>query len=125
MRNMYLAGAVLAVAGASVAVFPVGVASAQHLCPADRPCVTELYQSGSTIQIGWDGHQNFDAYNVRWSRPGRAESQFEVSGGSRGHTQITNAHSHTTYTVKVQGCTTHFLASSTCTPWAEETITTK
>jgi hypothetical protein len=25
---------------------------AQRLCPADRPCVNELYQSGATLIIG-------------------------------------------------------------------------
>jgi hypothetical protein len=75
---------------------------------------------GTTLVVGWDGHSNFDHYNFRWGRPGKAEQQFEVNGGNGGSFKITNAHRCTNYTLKVQGCNKGFLSSSTCTPWEEQ-----
>jgi hypothetical protein len=94
-------------------------------CPADRPCITELYQSGSTLIIGWDGHENFDHYNFRWSRPGRAETQSEVRGGGRGSFRINNINSDTRYIVKVQGCNRSPFGRSSCTPWYEDSFDTR
>jgi hypothetical protein len=98
---------------------------AQRQCPADRPCVTELYQNGSTLIIGWDGHENFNHYNFRWSRPGKAETQSEVRGGSRSSFRINNVNEGTRYTVKVQGCNRNIFGKSSCTPWSEDSIVTR
>lgn len=98
-------------------------AKAQRLCPADRPCIT-LYQVDNQLIAEWDGHDDYDAYNVRWSRPGKAEQQSEVEGGSNGSFTIKNVRAGVTYTIKVQACESNFLSSSDCTAWAEESYTT-
>jgi hypothetical protein len=95
---------------------------AQHQCPADRPCIQELYQDGTTIIVGWDGHEVFNHYNFRWSRPGRSETQSEVRGGSSGTFRINNVNGGLRYTVKVQGCNRNLLGESSCTPWYEDSI---
>ena len=101
---LILAGCVL------VSAAPV---NAQRLCPSDRPCITDDYQSGRTIIVGWS-KGNWSHFNVRWSRPGRGESQHEVG---RNRFYIRNVLPGVPYTVKVQGCRYHFLAGSVCTPW--------
>jgi hypothetical protein len=101
---------------------PVASAAAQHGCPADRPCIQELYQNGTTIIVGWDGHEDFNHYNVRWSRPGRDETQSEVNGGNSGSFRINNVHPGVRYTIKVQGCNRNLLGESSCTPWYEDSI---
>jgi hypothetical protein len=102
-----------------------GAQSDVRLCPADRPCITKFYQSGSTLIIGWDGHENFDHYNFRWSRPGKAETQSEVGGGSGGSFRINNVNPNMRYTVKVQGCNRSFLGRSRCTPWYVDSFDTR
>lgn len=126
MNKKFFSGVVLAVAATTMTVLPATAeASPQQLCPDDRPCITSLYQDGKSIKVGWDGHEDFSHYNFRWSRPGRADSQHETSGGGGGGFTINKVWSSTTYTVKVQGCNKPLFGSSTCTPWAEETITTR
>ncbi|MCA0155348.1 fibronectin type III domain-containing protein [Tsukamurella sp. M9C] len=113
---------VLAVPAPATAV-PVG--GDQVLCAVGQPCIDNLYQTGTTIVVEWKGDQEWDAYNVRWSRPGRAETQHAVAGGRRGSFRITTVNPGVTYTVKVQGCETHVLSSSTCSPWEEASITAR
>ncbi|MEV0292218.1 hypothetical protein [Nocardia sp. NPDC050710] len=126
MNNKYLIGVVFAVAATISVLLPATAqASPTNVCAADRPCITELYQSGRTVHIGWDGHQDFSHYNFRWSRPGRAESQHETGGGAGGGVTIKNVRAGTVYTVKVQGCDKPVFSPSRCTPWAERTITTR
>ncbi len=90
-----------------------------HQCAINAPCIEGLWQEGTTIHFTWSG--NYDGYNVHWSRPGK-EGEYHVDGTS---TTFTNAHPHTTYTFSVEGCTTHFLRSSTCTSWVSQRITTR
>jgi hypothetical protein len=92
-------------------------------CAADRPCITGIWDTGNEIHVQWSGNGNYDNYNFRWSRPGRAETQSAHGGGSGGETSIKNAHSGVVYRVKVQGCNTRVLQSSQCSPWAEATYT--
>src|SRR5262245_9180426 len=103
----------------------VGAQSDVRLCPADRPCIKQLYQSGATLVISWDGLGNYDHYNFRWTRPGKAETQSEVRGGDGGSFRINNVNPDTRYTVKVQGCNSSFLGRSRCTPWYEDSIVTR
>ncbi len=112
---------VLAVPAPAAAV-PSG---GQVLCAVGQPCIYTVYQTGTTIVIEWRGDQEWDGYNVRWSRPGRAETQHAVAGGRSGSFRITNAQAGVTYTLKVQGCETNFLSSSTCSPWEEVSITAR
>jgi Fibronectin type III domain len=92
------------------------------LCADDRPCINNMFQNERTLIIQWTSSENYSAYNVRWSRPGKNETQIERSGGTNGDFRVTNAHAGTTYTFKVQGCNKRFLASSRCSPWEERTI---
>ena len=94
-------------------------------CAYDRPCFDKMYQNGNTLIIHWNGQENYDTYNVRWSRPGRNETQIERPGGNSGEFKVKNVRSRTNYTFKVQGCNTHFLSRSTCSPWEQQTITTR
>ena len=107
-----------------IPVANVPQAHAQNVCAADRPCITALYQDGNQLIIEWDGHDDYDAYNFRWSRPGKAEKQFEVAGGSNGRFTISSVRAGIAYTVKVQACEHNFLSSSDCTLWAVATYTT-
>lgn len=97
-------------------------ASDVQLCPSDRPCIRELYQQGNIIHLSWDPHRSYDGYNVLWSRPGR-RGQFHVGGTSA---TFRTPNRDMSYTFNVQGCDTHFLAPSTCSPWSYDgRITTK
>jgi hypothetical protein len=94
-------------------------ANAQRQCPDDRPCIGGQYLKGSTLITEWSSADNWDNYNVRWSRPGRGETQVSVSGGRSGSFRINNVQFGTTYTVKVQGCNSSFGSSSVCSPYYE------
>lgn len=115
----------LSLAALILFLLPAGVTRAQRLCPADRPCITELYRQGSTLVIGWDGHENFTHYNLRWGRPGVAVTQREVAGGSRGGFRINNIQEGARYTVSVQGCNRRPLGRSSCTPWYDDSFDTR
>jgi hypothetical protein len=90
----------------------------------ERPDITQLYQDKTDLVVGWDGHEEYDHYNLRWSQPGAADTQVEISGGRSGSFRINNVQAPTTYTVKVQGCE-RILGHSECTRWAEDAITTQ
>jgi hypothetical protein len=121
-----------ATAGALVLLCPFGVGTARAdnlngdviACAVDRPCITELYQDGTTLVIGWDGEGDWGHYNFRWGRPGRDETQSETDGGTSGSFRITNVNPGMTYTVKVQGCNRDLFGNSSCTPWEEDLYTT-
>lgn len=75
------------------------------------------------IIVQYWGNKNFDFYQLRWSRPGRAETQSVVRGsGSAGSWwALTGAWDGTPYTFKVQACYSRFLGSSDCTSWSSVT----
>lgn len=99
---------------------PVPAAQAKMaagLCPLDRPCLFSLIQQGHTITVKWAASSDdYDTFNIRWTGAG-APGQYEVDG-TQMSSSLTNAYPYTTYSVIVQGCQTHFLASSTCSPWS-------
>ncbi len=114
--------AVIALTFCVLSYTPAHAASADGQCPADRPCITGLYQNGHTITVRWFSPQSYDGYNILWSRPGY-QQQFHVDGGTSAN--LNNIYPYTTYTFQVEGCNTHFLAPSTCSPWSySEKITT-
>jgi hypothetical protein len=114
----------LAMCAGAVSLFGAP-AAAQRACPSNSPCITQDFQQGRKLIVGWDGHKNWDAYNVRWSRPGREWPQQELSGGRHGSSQLNNTNRGATYTFRVQGCDKHFLSRSTCSPWTVFTITAR
>ncbi len=75
------------------------------------------------IIVQYWGNQNYDFYQLRWSRPGRAETQSTVRGSGAGGSwwALSNAWRNTPYTFKVQACYSRFLASSDCTSWRQVT----
>jgi hypothetical protein len=88
--------------------------------PDDGDCV---YTNVSTARDGriivkYSGNQDYDFYQLRWSRPGRAETQVKLRGsGSRGSSwALNNAWANTTYTFKVQACYSEVFGSD-CTYW--------
>ncbi len=93
-------------------------------CAADRPCLNQLSQNGTTAVVGWDGHQNYNHYNFRWSGPGHPESQSQIDGGSGGSASFT-VEPASTYTVKVQGCNVDITGHSTCSSWDEGFFTSR
>lgn len=76
---------------------------------------------GRIIVVYW-GNQDFDFYQLRWSRPGIEEKQLKVRGsGPKGSWwALNNANPDTTYTFKVQACYSSVLGSD-CTGWKEQT----
>ncbi|MDA1925383.1 hypothetical protein PDL68_23325 [Bacillus cereus] len=86
-------------------------------CPSDGPCLTEIYKHGPNLVIKWHDVEHRDVFHFRWGRPGKPESPSELPGGYGGYFIIKNFRPNTTYTFKVSGCVSHFLAPSTCTNW--------
>jgi hypothetical protein len=90
-------------------------------CAADRPCFTEANQIGNKITFRFDGISGWDFYNVRYAKE-NGEKQVENHSGAF---TFTNVLPNRIYTLKVQGCHSHALARSTCSPWVEKSVTTK
>lgn len=124
MKRLFLIFAVFALV--MLSLLPVTSAYAASFendylgCGAGSPCIDGLYQQGDTIHITWLNYGS-DGYNVLWSRPGNG-GQIHVDGTSA---TLKTPNHNMTYTFSVEGCDTHFLARSTCTPWsASQQITT-
>jgi hypothetical protein len=114
----------IAMAGIAFGAAPssAAVSGGQVLCAVGQPCIDNVISTASAVGVQWHADQNYDAFNVRWSRPGRAETQSEVAGGRQGTYTVNNAHPGVQYTFKVQGCIKHFAARSSCTPWEAQTV---
>ena len=91
-------------------------------CAADRPCFNGARQSGSKIIFQFTGVTGWDFYNVRYAQVGGGEKQVENRSGSF---TFNNVKPNRIYRLKVQGCNSHTLARSTCSPWVEESVTTR
>lgn len=95
-------------------------------CAADRPCVFASSET-TNVRAGiyWNGNAYHDFYQVRWAHEGGPEHQVKInSGGDNGSFAVHRAWPDTWYYFQVQGCTSHFLAPSTCTAWGEEWVHT-
>ncbi len=90
-------------------------------CAADRPCFRGAYQECHTVVFDFSIVMGWDFFNVRYRNTGGGESQEENRSGVY---TIGNARPSSTYTIKVQGCTSHFLRPSDCSPWVEQSVTT-
>ena len=93
------------------------------LAPGSSGAIEDVNMT-TTITVQ-DGHivahwstGGFDHYNVRWSENGGAETQVERAGDKR-FVFLTTFRRGAVYTVKVQGCETHFAGRSSCTSWDE------
>lgn len=76
------------------------------------------------IIVKYWGNQNYDFYQLRWSRADREEKQVKPPGsGSRGGWwALNNAWENTPYTFKVQACYSGVFGSD-CTNWKVVTYT--
>ncbi|BAZ40323.1 fibronectin type III domain protein [Calothrix sp. NIES-4101] len=105
----------------TVAIQSPVMASDVNLCPADRPCFNESYQSTDKVIFRFDGIKNWDFYNVRYRVRG-GEKQVENRSGSF---TFKNVRPNSRYTIKVQGCNSRFLGHSTCSEWSEKSVDTR
>ncbi len=90
-------------------------------CPVDRPCFNGAYQSGNKIIFQFTGVTGWDFYNVRY-KVGGGEKQVENRSG---HFTFNNIKPNRVYKLSVQGCNSHTFSRSTCTPWVEQSVTTR
>jgi hypothetical protein len=91
-------------------------------CPSDRPCFNENYQKCHTVIFSFNGIGGWDFYNIRYSTAGGGETQAENRSGKF---TVPNARPNSTYRIKVQGCYSRALQSSSCSPWVESSVTTE
>jgi hypothetical protein len=118
---------ILFAAALVMAAVPVGPASASYsgdqvLCAGDgRPCINNAVYDGRGITITWSAGDAYDVFNVRWSRPGRDETQNEVHGLQF---VVSPVHAGTVYHFAVQSCVTRTFRSSRCTAWDDQVVTT-
>jgi len=91
-------------------------------CAADRPCFNGYRQAGNKVIFNFTGVTGWDFYNVRYAKAGGGEKQVENRSGSF---TLNNTLPRRIYTLKVQGCNSHTLARSTCSPWVEQSVTTR
>ena len=90
-------------------------------CQPDRPCFIDSRQVGTTVVFQFNGVNSWEFYNLRYATT-RGEKQVENRSGSF---TLTNVSPRRVYTLKVQGCNSHTLARSTCSPWVQESVTTR
>jgi len=104
-----------------------GLASNVIGCSSDRPCILRLRQNAKVLQVGWDGQKDYDAYNLRWSKSGRAksQSQIELEGGAGGIYEISNIQPCATYSLGVRGCDKLLPGKSRCSAWATASFITQ
>jgi hypothetical protein len=93
---------------------------AQQGCAADRPCFTAAYQKCHSVIFEFNGVTGWDFYNVR-HKTSNGEQQVENKSGTY---TINNARPNSTYSISVQGCNSRALASSRCSAWVRESVTT-
>jgi Fibronectin type III domain len=91
-------------------------------CAADRPCFNGAYQSGNQVIFQFTGVTGWDFYNVRYATVGGGERQVENRSGTF---TFNNVRPNRVYTLKVQGCNSRTFGRSTCSPWVEESVTTR
>jgi hypothetical protein len=98
------------------------MASPDRSCAVDRPCFNGAYQSGNKVIFQFTGVSGWDFYNVRYAQVGGGEKQVENRSGTF---TFNNVKPNRVYTLKVQGCNSHTFGRSTCSPWVEESFTTR
>lgn len=91
-------------------------------CPDDRPCFNQSQQVGNTVVFQFTAiGGGWDFYNVRYAKDG-GETQVENKSG---HFTFNNVLPNRHYVISVQGCNSHFLGHSSCSPWSESWVDTK
>jgi hypothetical protein len=110
------------IVGATLPAESAGFGNDNVGCSVDRPCFTRSYQSGNRVIFQFDGVRGWDFYNVRYAQVGGGEKQVENRSGAF---TFNNTQPNRVYKIKVQGCKSHTFGRSTCSPWAEESVTTR
>lgn len=114
--------------GGSVSTEGISAFSPQRLCGVDErtgltvcSALHSTYrENGATYyRIFFNYSGSFDFFQVRWSRPGKADTQVKTT--SRQFT-LNRAWYNTPYTFKVQGCQKGLFGSK-CTPWRQLSYT--
>ncbi|HZR04159.1 MAG TPA: hypothetical protein VFA81_13430 [Burkholderiales bacterium] len=124
-QNLVLPAGLLALFALAPVGWAAGFGNDSIACPSDAPCIVDIYETTDNgVGIDYRAHDRYDAYNIRWSRPGKPEVQVEHGGGYHGSFVVRNAHRLTRYTFKVQGCNRRFLGSSSCSAWEVRSIKT-
>jgi len=90
-------------------------------CPADRPCFNGIYEAGDKVVFQFNGVRDWERYNVSYVALGGARTQVENRSGTFALTGVQPNH---VYSLSVQGCNSHTLAPSTCSPWVDASFTT-
>jgi hypothetical protein len=90
-------------------------------CAADRPCFNGYRQSGNKVIFNFTGVTGWDFYNVRYATAGGVKQVENRSG----RFTLNNTQPRRIYTLHVQGCNSHTLARSTCSPWVSQSVTTR
>lgn len=90
-------------------------------CPDDRPCFNQSQQVGDTVVFQFTAVGGWEFYNVRYAKDG-GETQVENKSG---HFTLHNVQPNKRYTISVQGCNSHLLGHSTCSPWSDSSVDTK
>ena len=89
-----------------------------NVCPADSPCISELsITKDGDLFARWTG--SYDAFNIRWLNPDVVDNE---DVGTNHTSLLRSPDWHRTYQFAVEGCTRHFLSSSTCTPRVTQNI---
>jgi hypothetical protein len=101
-----------------------GVANAGGTVPCDgeAPCINKIYESGNNVVFEFNFIRDWEYYNVRYKGPDGNDKQVENRSGVF---TFKNTLPNHRYTLSVQGCNTRTFASSTCSPWASDSIVTK
>jgi hypothetical protein len=121
-RNSILALAAGSLGLLSTPMLAQGFQGDYQGCAADRPCFNGAHQEGNKVVFNFTGVTGWDFYNVRYKAVGGGEKQVENRSG---HFTLNNVKPGRVYTLKVQGCNSHFLGHSTCSPWNEQSVTTR
>ena len=97
------------------------IAGGTRGCAEDRPCFRYARQVGNTVEFEFDVVKGWDVYNVRYPVDG-GEKQVENRSG---RFTFKNVKPNRIYRLSVQGCNKRALQSSRCSPWVEESVTTR
>jgi len=122
MKTLKLAALAFVILAGSALAQRGGFQNDTQSCAADRPCFNGAYQSGDRVIFKFTGICCWDFFNVRYAAVGGGEKQVENRSGSY---SFTNIRPRRVYTISVQGCNSHTFARSTCSPWVQQSITTR
>jgi hypothetical protein len=81
---------------------------------------TDLHKVRDQVFFSWNNDGGWDFFNVRY-KSGGGDKQVENRSG---HYHFNGVKPNRIYTISVQGCNSHTLGRSTCSPWEQASVTT-